>query len=194
MRLRIHHFQTSSLQNGPGDRAVVWTQGCSLRCAGCFNEATHDARPGRWIDIDDLAVRLNSLPIRGVTLSGGEPLQQPRALSALLDRLAPRLDILLFSGFSLEEARVLPEAMQIVKRCDAALMGRYDQTLAHPYFGKDLVVSTGRIAAAELAPHRDVEIILGATSVMTGLPQARRSQPFDILPPTLSDKNESVAA
>lgn len=194
MRLRIHQFQSSSLQNGPGDRAVVWTQGCSLRCDGCFNEATHDARPGHWIDIDDLASRLNSLSVRGVTFSGGEPLEQTRALSALLDRLAPRLDTLLFSGFSVEEARSLPGAMQVVKRCDAALMGRYDRSLAHPYFGKQLVVTTGRIAPAELAPHRDVEIILGVTAIVTGLPQARPAQPPNTPTPTLSDKNEPVAA
>jgi pyruvate-formate lyase-activating enzyme len=42
--LRLHQFLPSSHTNGPGLRAVLWVQGCSLGCPRCFNPATHSAR------------------------------------------------------------------------------------------------------------------------------------------------------
>ncbi len=42
MTLRLHAFLPRSRANGPGWRSVVWVQGCSLGCAGCFNPQTHD--------------------------------------------------------------------------------------------------------------------------------------------------------
>ncbi|MCU0780030.1 MAG: radical SAM protein [Akkermansiaceae bacterium] len=42
MTLRLHAFLPRSRANGPGWRSVVWVQGCSLGCPGCFNPQTHD--------------------------------------------------------------------------------------------------------------------------------------------------------
>ncbi|MGD0006352.1 MAG: 4Fe-4S cluster-binding domain-containing protein, partial [Anaerolineaceae bacterium] len=41
--LNLHHFEPLSLVNGPGKRSVVWVQGCTLNCPGCFNPQTHPA-------------------------------------------------------------------------------------------------------------------------------------------------------
>ncbi|NJO00209.1 MAG: 4Fe-4S cluster-binding domain-containing protein, partial [Anaerolineales bacterium] len=38
--LRLHQFLPQSRVNGPGLRAVLWVQGCSLGCPGCFNPQT----------------------------------------------------------------------------------------------------------------------------------------------------------
>ena len=35
--MRLHHFLPHSRANGSGIRAVLWVQGCSLACPGCFN-------------------------------------------------------------------------------------------------------------------------------------------------------------
>lgn len=37
----IHSFVPASRANGPGLRAVVYVQGCSLKCHGCWNPDTH---------------------------------------------------------------------------------------------------------------------------------------------------------
>jgi len=37
----IHSMLLRSGVNGPGERAVVWFQGCDLHCRGCFNPASH---------------------------------------------------------------------------------------------------------------------------------------------------------
>jgi anaerobic ribonucleoside-triphosphate reductase activating protein len=152
---------------------VLWVQGCALACRGCFNPATHDFGTGVEIDPANLAVRINKLPIRGVTLSGGEPLSQPGAILSFLEALDPRLDVLMYSGFSLKEANRSLMRRSVLLKCDAALMGRYRANAGHPYEGKELVVRTARISPHELQPQRHIELIIAASeTVLTGFPSS----------------------
>ena len=65
-------LQTDSIVDGPGLRAVIWTQGCSHNCPGCQNPTTHDFNGGELIDLDynykigliDLNVGLESILCR----------------------------------------------------------------------------------------------------------------------------------
>lgn len=48
---RVHAVEPRSQANGPGVRFVVWSQGCTLGCPGCFNPGTHPvtaAGAGEW--------------------------------------------------------------------------------------------------------------------------------------------------
>src|SRR5258706_14960618 len=101
VHVRIHATEARSRANGPGARFVVWMQGCTLGCPGCFNPTTHDAGGGREVDVADLAAELAATAnIEGLTLSGGEPLQQPDAAAALLAAArALGLSTLVFSGY-----------------------------------------------------------------------------------------------
>ena len=170
--LRLHQFLPVSCCNGPGERAVLWLQGCLLACPGCFNPLTHDPGGGFVQAIRALAGMLNSLPVRGVTLSGGEPLLQAGPLLALLDLLAPEMDVLLFSGYRPDEIQKNEEQRALLRRVDAALLGRYSKRLAHPYYGKFLLTRTGRISPEELTPALTSEIVIGTTgnAVVTGFP------------------------
>ncbi|MBI4663161.1 MAG: radical SAM protein [Verrucomicrobia bacterium] len=107
MKLRLHHFLPQSRANGPGVRAVLWVQGCSLGCPGCFNPETHPFNRGQNVSVDDLFQRIADLTgtIEGVTLSGGEPLQQRVAVTELLRRvrIETSLSVILFTGFGWEE-------------------------------------------------------------------------------------------
>lgn len=86
-KARIHSIETMGLVDGPGIRVVVFMQGCSLRCAYCHNPDTWKKGIGQEITTEELLKKV----IRykgffkssggGVTLSGGEPLLQPRFLS-----------------------------------------------------------------------------------------------------------------
>lgn len=38
----IHAFVSASRVNGPGLRAVVYVQGCSLHCRSCWNPKSHE--------------------------------------------------------------------------------------------------------------------------------------------------------
>ena len=78
--------------DGPGVRAVIFLQGCPLRCACCHNPDTWDPRGGEDTDLDTLMHRIRRCrpyfgSRGGVTVSGGEPLMQAEALLPLFRRL-----------------------------------------------------------------------------------------------------------
>ncbi|MEV4085642.1 pyruvate formate-lyase-activating protein [Nonomuraea fuscirosea] len=78
--------------DGPGTRFVVFTAGCPLRCRYCQNPETWRMRDGRQVSTDELMDeigryrRFNSVAGGGVTISGGEPLLQPRFTAEVLRR------------------------------------------------------------------------------------------------------------
>ena len=88
MRGRIHSFQSLGTVDGPGLRAVVFMQGCPLRCACCHNPDTWERSGGKEIDVQevfDKIYRLRSYLCNGggMTASGGEPLMQTEFLTEL---------------------------------------------------------------------------------------------------------------
>lgn len=89
---RYHSIESMGLVDGPGVRAVVFLQGCPLRCLYCHNPDTQGAG-GTDIDsarLVDRLLRFRSYFDRsggGVTFSGGEPLAQPDFLLDCLRRL-----------------------------------------------------------------------------------------------------------
>jgi anaerobic ribonucleoside-triphosphate reductase activating protein len=174
MRLRLHSFVPNSRANGPGVRAVIWVQGCSLGCPGCFNPETHDTDRGQWVAVSDLFERIHLLGdnIEGVTLSGGEPLQQAPAVSALLSliRRHTSLSTLLFTGFRWEEILRLPHSRDLLASLDVVLAGRYDarQRVAHGLRGsanKTVHFLTSRYSAADLEAVPEAEVLIGADGV-----------------------------
>lgn len=76
----IHSIQTMGAVDGPGIRAVVFMQGCPLRCAYCHNPDTWDFGGGEEVSPETAAgkiLRLKNFYVKGgVTVSGGEPLLQ----------------------------------------------------------------------------------------------------------------------
>lgn len=88
MEGRIHSFQSLGTVDGPGVRAVVFMQGCPLRCICCHNPDTWDMNGGTLMSVSDVANKI--LRLRpyfgndgGVTVSGGEPLMQADFVSEL---------------------------------------------------------------------------------------------------------------
>jgi anaerobic ribonucleoside-triphosphate reductase activating protein len=130
--LRVHALLPESCSNGPGRRSVVWLQGCSLKCSGCFNPAAKPRGGGRLITAAQLAATMlaDRPRVEGVTISGGEPLDQAGGLLALLRCLRDRgtRSIILFSGFTLAEIQRLPGGPQVLALCDVLIDGRYDRT------------------------------------------------------------------
>jgi anaerobic ribonucleoside-triphosphate reductase activating protein len=106
--MQIHEFISESRVNGPGRRAVLWFQGCSLGCQGCWNPQTHafDVKSARW-SVEEVGCSILACrDIDGVTFSGGEPFQQALALLELckyLKRHQPSLSLGIFSGYTIKE-------------------------------------------------------------------------------------------
>ena len=119
-----------SRANGPGARAVLWAQGCSLRCPGCHNPQTWAKAPRRVCTAQSAASWVRSFPgLRGLTLSGGEPFEQALGFAALCRMLrAEGADVVAFSGFSRDEilSDVRPHARALLAEVDLLIDGRYE--------------------------------------------------------------------
>jgi anaerobic ribonucleoside-triphosphate reductase activating protein len=98
------HFPVTTL--GPGRRLGIWLQGCSIRCPGCVSADTWAAKLPD-VTVSELLQRVRPWLTQcdGVTVSGGEPFEQPKALEALLRaiRSTSAANILVYSGFALEQ-------------------------------------------------------------------------------------------
>ena len=94
---------------GFGQRAVIWVQGCTIGCPGCISRHTWNRKGGEEIALDALIELLGrqearSGPFDGLTISGGEPMEQAKAVFMLVERLrdrnwlGPTRDVLVYSG------------------------------------------------------------------------------------------------
>jgi anaerobic ribonucleoside-triphosphate reductase activating protein len=107
----VHGFVPVSRANGPGRRAVLWFQGCTLNCSGCWNPASHPFEGVSPTDVSEIIQRVITLhragEIEGLTLSGGEPMQQPSSMLELIEALreagAASLSFGMFTGYTLHE-------------------------------------------------------------------------------------------
>src|SRR5262245_56189345 len=185
--LRLHAFIPLSRANGPGVRAVIWTQGCTLNCPGCFNPETHPFTDSELIATDDLFQRIAALReiIEGVTISGVEPLQQLRPLVALLRRVREETDlsVLVFTGYTWDEIERMPEADALLACVDALIAGHYDQTqrLARDLRGsanKTVHFLSDRYTMDDLqrAPAAEVIITAEGEVVISGIDPLRLDQ------------------
>jgi anaerobic ribonucleoside-triphosphate reductase activating protein len=169
----IHATEPRSRANGPGTRFVVWMQGCTLACPGCFNPATH-ALGGEELEIDALLARIPA-GVDGLTISGGEPLEQPAATLALLRGARARgLSTLIFSGFTIDEIRAREPA--VLDTLDVLVDGRY---VARERLGAGLRGSSNQrihllsdrhtLAEVEATPVAEVRIAPDGSVVLTGV-------------------------
>lgn len=181
--LRLHAFVPRSRANGPGLRAVVWVQGCTLGCPGCFNPDTHNPHRGASIAVADLAAHIAALaqaapPIDGVSISGGEPLQQAPAVLALCEAVqALDLSVILWTGFAWEEVQRMPCADRLMACVDLLIAGRYD---AAQHLGDQLRGSANKTlhigarrridpAALTSVPRREIIIAPDGTTISSGM-------------------------
>ena len=119
---------------GPGERAVIWVQGCRLACRGCIVPESWDARGGASVPVSDLAGWVLAQPgIEGITLSGGEPMDQAAGLAALIDvvRRGADLGVVLFTGYTHErlESGGSGEQKALLERTDLLIDGPYIEPL-----------------------------------------------------------------
>jgi len=127
LQLNRLHYPVTTL--GPGVRAGVWVQGCPIGCRGCMATDTWDADRRHEIDVVEVLSWLATLePFDGVTISGGEPFEQPVAVGELIDGIRharPDADILTYSGYPFSVLERRPTARALLDRCDAVITGPY---------------------------------------------------------------------
>lgn len=124
----IHSIQKSRV-NGPGERAVIWTQGCTKGCKNCFNPSTWKFEGLNILPID-IFNKIRAMNVTGITITGGDPLEQEDILELLVLLYGLNLSggIILFSGFTIDEIN-----NSNLRRClnyiDVLIDGRYENEL-----------------------------------------------------------------
>jgi pyruvate formate lyase activating enzyme len=94
----VHSTEAGSAVDGPGLRFLVFLAGCSYRCLYCHNPDTWSAQASQVRTVDSLVDEMAPYAAwmkrgGGLTVSGGEPLQQPRFVEALLRAVKERLQL-----------------------------------------------------------------------------------------------------
>jgi anaerobic ribonucleoside-triphosphate reductase activating protein len=122
---------------GPGRRIGIWVQGCSIHCPGCVSQDTWPRDKTKAIAVRDLLTwcrKVSGGVLDGVTISGGEPFEQPEPLRALLDGLVAwrrerklDFDILCYSG--MPQRRLENDHADILARLDAIIPEPYVDNL-----------------------------------------------------------------
>jgi anaerobic ribonucleoside-triphosphate reductase activating protein len=117
---------------GPGRRFAFWFQGCPLRCPGCCNPEMLPFTGGQIMKLnailEQIRTAVHDYGVEGITLLGGEPLAHASGAAALAGLVRQQnLSVMVFTGYTLEEARQLPDPA--VNK----LLGRIDILVDGPY-------------------------------------------------------------
>ncbi|WP_373649440.1 4Fe-4S single cluster domain-containing protein [Schlesneria sp. DSM 10557] len=134
--LRVVRFQERSQALGPGTRAVIWFQGCTFDCPGCIAAEMNHSNDFELTTPSDLVERVLKISgIEGVTLSGGDPFDQPLTLLAefleILNRQS-ELSVMCYTGRTLDQLRrrgANDVTARILSRLDILIDGLYVESL-----------------------------------------------------------------
>jgi anaerobic ribonucleoside-triphosphate reductase activating protein len=147
MDLRVNYTMPMSLANGPGRRYTLWVQGCSIHCRGCSNTDTWDPEKGYNLPIDDIIRDIQNsfwmseknTALNGITVTGGEPLDQFEAVFELCKRISewgydfdgktlPFLSVFLTTGYTLSQI-VDKGLWKILGVLDIICVGPFEEAL-----------------------------------------------------------------
>jgi anaerobic ribonucleoside-triphosphate reductase activating protein len=101
--MRISGITKSSYVNGPGRRNILHVQGCTIGCPGCFNKHTWPKAGGEEISPQKAAALLLEDHPHGITISGGEPMEQWDSVRDTIEECLvrdPGLSVIIFTGWT----------------------------------------------------------------------------------------------
>lgn len=147
----FNRISINDTANGPGIRVVVWFQGCPHHCRGCHNPQTWNPNQGKPLSqevIDKVLDALDKPYVRGLTLSGGDPLSATNIIEAnsLTDQFRKRFsytkDLWIWTGYLFEEFTWDEnggiDSHPCVQKADVVVDGKFDITkkdISLPYSG-----------------------------------------------------------
>lgn len=182
--LRVARIKSRSRVLGPGDRTVIWFYGCSRKCPGCIARSMNSSGEFHEYSPEDLASMVLDVPsTHGITISGGEPLEQnTAALEAFLSPIrSVGKSVICYSGMRYEEILEDPEKRVLLAYLDLLIDGEYrdKENNGTPLRGSDnqrFIFLTDRFDAEKdrmLRGGRAIECDIGVDNTLeiTGIPE-----------------------
>ena len=130
-KLQLAGVVRESIVDGPGIRMTVFVQGCPHHCKGCHNPHTWSFEGGYTTSVERiLEEAAKDKLLKGITLSGGEPFTQAKALAILAEKAhAMGLDVFCYTGYTfetlLEQSDEHPEYRELLEQCDWLVDGPF---------------------------------------------------------------------
>ena len=123
-----------SIVDGDGFRVALYVSGCKHGCNGCHNKETWDFKAGKEFtkEVEDILFdRLDKPYIKGLTLTGGDPLLNCDGILPILKRFRERYgntkDVWLYTGFTIDEImRSSDLKNKVVELCDYIVDGKFE--------------------------------------------------------------------
>lgn len=141
--MKVLTITTPDIENGLGYRVTIWFAGCPHHCPGCHNKHTWDYNQGTNLFdknvLNKIYEEVDKPYIKGITLSGGDPLgQSDESLNILLTFLKkfkemfPDKDIWIYSGDTYENLLKHPIKNKILNECNVLVDGPFIESLYKP--------------------------------------------------------------
>ena len=131
--MNYHNIKTDDMLNGDGLRVTCWVSGCNIGCFNCYNPQTWDFNSGIPFTEEttqEILCDLSKPYIKGLTLSGGHPLDPHNAPEVLkivkrVKMVFPNKDIWIYSGYVWEDIIKDETLREILKYTDILVDGAY---------------------------------------------------------------------
>ena len=124
--LRVARVTHATTAEGPNLRSAIWVQGCSIRCKGCINPHLFSDRGGEPLAPEAIIDDALAADVEGLTLLGGEPLDQPEAIARLAHLAQDAgLGVICFTGFTIETVRETSDGRGLLRHVDLLVDGPY---------------------------------------------------------------------
>ena len=127
--LRVIDIVAGTSVDGPGLRTSIYFAGCTHHCPGCHNPQSWDPAAGHDMTIDQIVAIVEDNGFN-VTFSGGDPLFQLDAVTALAQRLAALgYKIWCYTGYTIEQLLQRPECRPLLQTVEVIVDGPFVESL-----------------------------------------------------------------
>lgn len=115
--------------DGPGLRTSIYLAGCSHHCTGCQNPQSWDENNGVHMSLDEI-LRIVEEEDFNVTLSGGDPLNNPLLAKKLIKALKNnRRNVWVYTGYTWENIIANPVLFDAIRNADILVDGPFIEAL-----------------------------------------------------------------
>lgn len=180
--MNVHAYCVSKV-NGPGERFTLWTQGCSKGCKNCFNPETWSFSINKTMSVERIFNIIKDLDVSGVTITGGDPFEQPEELFnllLLLEGLNLSKGVIVFTGYTIDEINKDFLLRKSLSYIDVLIDGRFfeERRISSGLRGSEnqnIIYFSDKVLPEELEIDQSVEIGLEDDNIyVTGFPSISR--------------------